>query len=77
MLNLFNFKRIKFYLNIFLATLFYERRRDISQQIWGSRNYQMTSYFVSRQLRFNSQATAIVQFQLKILSLLRSYINSH
>jgi len=34
--------------------LFYEWRKDISQQIWDSRNYQMTSRFVSRQLRFNS-----------------------
>jgi len=42
-----NFKRrVKFNLNIFLATLFYEWRKDISQQIWDSRKYQMTSYFV-------------------------------
>jgi len=37
-----------------LATLFYEWHKDISQQIWDSRNYQMTSHFVSRPLRFNS-----------------------
>jgi len=39
---------------ISLATLFYEWRKDISQQIWDSRNYQMTSHFVSRPPRFNS-----------------------
>jgi len=27
--------------------LFYEWRKDISQQIWDSRNYQITSHFVS------------------------------
>jgi len=35
-----------FHLNIFLATLFYEWRKDISQQMWESRNYKITSYFV-------------------------------
>jgi len=27
--------------------LYYEWRKDISQQMWDSRNYQMTSHFVS------------------------------
>jgi len=39
--------------------LFYEWRKDISQQIWESRNYQMTSYVASTprsslSIRFNS-----------------------
>jgi len=42
--TLTNFKtRIQFSLNIFLSTLFYEWRKDISQQIWESRNYQIMS----------------------------------
>jgi len=40
--------RIKFNLNIFLAMLFYEWRKDISQPTWDSRNYQIMSRFVSR-----------------------------
>jgi len=27
--------------------LFYEWRKDMSQQMWDSRNHQMTSHFVS------------------------------
>jgi len=46
-------------------------QRYISQQIWDSRSYQMTSHFVSTVIT-SIQATAIVQFQLKILSLLWS-----
>jgi len=38
--------RIKFDLNIYLATLFYEWRKGISHQIWESRNYQITSCLV-------------------------------
>jgi len=53
--------------------LLYEWRKDISQQMWDSRNYQMTSHFVSTVIMAATlQTTAIAQFQLKILSLLRS-----
>jgi len=43
--------------------LFYEWRKDISQQMWDSRNYEMTSHFVSvvfmaATLQFNRQPSS-------------------
>jgi len=69
-LNLFYTKfvkrRIKLDLNIFLTTLFYEWRKYMSTANWGSRNYQITSYFVPTVMAGTLVSTQDFEFMTKL-----------